>query len=65
MGEWLKKNGSKILGGGMIVTWFAGMGGAIASLIKSEKRQKTFYQNATKVQQEELAYWKKLNKKES
>ena len=65
MGEWLKKNGGNILLGGMVTGWFAMVCGAIASLIKSEKRQKTFYQNATKVQQEELIYWKTLNEKES
>ena len=65
MGEFMKKNGPKILGGGMIVTWFAAMGGAIASLIKSEKRQKTYYKKVTEIQDEELSYWKNLNKKES
>lgn len=65
MGKWLKKNGGNIVLGGMVAGWFAMVGGAIASLIKGEKRQKTFYQNATKVQQEELTYWKKLNGKES
>lgn len=65
MGEWLKKNGGNILLGGMVAGWCAMVGGTIASLIKGEKRQKTFYQNATKVQQEELTYWKKLNRKES
>jgi len=65
MGEWLKKNGVNILLGGMVTGWFAVAGGAIASMIKHEKREKTYYQKMTEIQDEELTFLREQNKKEA
>ena len=65
MGEWLKKNGSKLVGGGIVAAWFAAVGTLISTTIRGDKRQIKYYQKATEIQDEQLAYWRDLNKKES
>jgi len=65
MGEFLKKYGGKILTGGVVATWFAGMGAAITSIIRGDKRQIKYYEKQDKIQEEQLTYWRNLNEKES
>ena len=64
MGEFFKKHSSKILTGSVVATWFASMGTAIASLVRGDKRQLKYYQKQDKIQEEQLTYWRNLNKKE-
>lgn len=65
MGEWLKKNASKLLTGGVVATWFAGMGTLIATTIRGDKRQIKYFKKQDELQEEQLTYWRDLNKKES
>lgn len=63
MSEFLKKYGSKIVSGGVIAAWFGALGTAVASLVRGDRRQQKYYEKQNELQEEQLTYWRNLNKK--